>query len=123
LALSLQFNVDYDLADANENWQGRLVFEPYRMVPPPTILTGAWQEWDPRAGYWWATGAPGNGFCSMAAPCSWDFVRNKWPRAGVQNNPMYAGMGFKAGSSWAGGFQGKVVSVKWWKSLNAASGA
>ena len=28
VALSLQFNIDYDLTDFDDSWQGRLVFEP-----------------------------------------------------------------------------------------------
>lgn len=39
LAVPLQFDIDYDLTDANTSWQGRLVFEPYYTN---TVLTGVW---------------------------------------------------------------------------------
>lgn len=39
-AVSLQFDMDYNLADSNTAWQGRLVYEPYATE---TVNTGAWQ--------------------------------------------------------------------------------
>ncbi len=60
-AIALQFNIDRDLTDTLENFQGRLVYEPYYTHP---VLTGAWQRWNTQdnapLGNWWFTGAPQN---------------------------------------------------------------
>ena len=45
LAIALQFDMDYDLTDANTAWQGRLVYEPY-MAAGGTVLQNTWQQWD-----------------------------------------------------------------------------
>ena len=106
LAIALQFNIDYDLTDGDVSWQGRLVFEPYNTganVPEDT-----WQTWDPMtagAG-WWASGAPGNGTCPQASPCTFAQVLAAFPNAGI-----HATLGvvlFKAGSNWSKDFTGNV---------------
>jgi hypothetical protein len=51
LAISLQFNVDYDLSDGATGYQGRLVFEPYR-TSGGTVVSSTWQTWDAKAGKW-----------------------------------------------------------------------
>lgn len=107
LAPSLQFNVDYNLSDANSAWQGRLVFEPYLAG---TVSTGVWQTWNtltgPPAGFWWATGLPGSGVCPQANPCTTAELLAAFPNVGI-----HASLGallFKAGSGWSGGFTGNV---------------
>ncbi len=94
-APALQFNVDYDLTDGTTNFQGRLVFEPYYTQ---TVATGTWQMWNALSGKWWATRAPGNAICSMAAPCTWSQVRAAFPRAGI--HATLGAVLFKVGSGW-----------------------
>lgn len=103
LAMALQFNVDYDLTDANEAWQGRLVYEPYHSE---TVLTGEWQTWNPLQGAnWFATGAIGQTHCPMASPCTWAEVLGHWPDAGIHGT--LGAVILKAGSNWSG-FDGNV---------------
>jgi hypothetical protein len=100
---SLQFDMDYDLTDANTAWQGRLVFEPYFTE---TVTKGVWQTWDPLAGKWWATGSPGNTKCPQANPCTWAKVLQEFPNAGIRAS--VGGLEFKAGSGWPANFDGYV---------------
>ena len=51
-AVSLQFDIDYDLTDANTAWQGTLIFKPAGPVVP-----GTWQPWNALAGTWYNTDA------------------------------------------------------------------
>lgn len=104
LAIALQFNVDYDLTDADTSWQGRLVFEPYQSGA--VVTTGTWQTWDPMLGKWWATGNPGKTLCPQSAPCTWAQVLANWPNAGI--SATQGAVIFKAGGNWAGGFDGNV---------------
>ena len=106
LAAGLQFNVDYDLTDANTGWQGRLVYEPYWTGVNPA--TGMWEEWDTLAAdaQWWGSGAPGNTLCPQSNPCSLGEVLANWPNIGV--HATIPGVVFKAGSSWGSGFVGNV---------------
>lgn len=104
VTVSLQFNIDYDLTDADTSWQGRLVFEPYYTE---TVSSGAWQTWDPMAGVWWGSGAPGSGPCPISNPCSWSGVLSNFPEAGVQAGQL-SGVLFKAGGPWEDGFFGFV---------------
>lgn len=103
LAIALQFNVDYDLADANTGWQGRLVYEPYQSGA--VVTTGAWQTWNPLLGKWWASGNPGKTSCPQSAPCTWAQVLATWPNAGI--GATSGAVLFKAGSGW-GSFDGNV---------------
>jgi putative cell wall-binding protein len=105
LAIAFAFNVDYDLTDANDSWQGRLVYEPYRTE---TVLDDTWQTWYPLAGQWWASGAPGNGTCPQSSPCTWAEVLAAFPDAGVKATDGQ--LVLKAGSAWAG-FAGAVDQV------------
>ena len=97
VAAALQFNIDYDLTDANTSWQGRLVYEPYFTQ---TVTQGTWQTLSPLTGKWWATGGPGIGICPMATPCTWTQVLTTFPNAGIQTGAL-SGLLFKAGSGWA----------------------
>jgi hypothetical protein len=89
LAIALQFNVDYDLSDANTTWQGRVVFEPY--LTGATVRSNKWQRWNAQAGRgWWSTepaaalaANPAAAPCTQAAPCSWAELIAKYPRSGV----------------------------------------
>ncbi len=101
LAISLQFDADYDLTDSNTAWQGRLVFEPYYTN---TVVKGAWQTWNPLAGVWWASGAPGSTFCPISTPCTWAQVLSHFPNGGIR---VGGALQFKAGGPWPG-FDGNV---------------
>ena len=105
-AISLQFDADYNLADLDNSFQGRLVFEPYYSN---TVLTGTWQTWDPMAGVWWATGGLGLGSCPQVAPCSWATVISTWPTAGVRNTNGATIL--KAGGPGPAGFDGNVDAL------------
>jgi hypothetical protein len=105
LAVTLQFDMDYDLTDADTAWQGRLVFEPYFTAGSGNIPEDTWQTWTPLDGLWWASGAPGNTVCPQAAPCTLASLLSVYQNAGLR-----AGVGvlqFKAGGPWAG-FDGNV---------------
>ncbi|HEY8862625.1 MAG TPA: hypothetical protein VIO37_00445 [Candidatus Dormibacteraeota bacterium] len=93
-AMPLQHNIRYHPADTG--WQGRLVFEPGN--GNPGIVSGAWQQWTPMGGRWWAsqTGATGsNGLCPQSRPCTWNQVKSNWPQASVNGTLL-----FKAGGGW-----------------------
>jgi hypothetical protein len=103
LAISLQFDVDYDLTDANTAFQGRLVFEPYQSGS--AVPQNTWQQWDALNGKWWASRPPGNVVCPQSAPCTWAQVLADFPNAGVRAGAGY--LHFKAGGNWAS-FDGNV---------------
>lgn len=105
LAISLQFDIDYDLTDANTAWQGRLVFEPYQTVGG-TVGQNSWQTWNPLTGKWWASGAPGNSLCPQSSPCTYTEVLTNWPNTGLRSNNGF--LWFKAGGPWSSGFDGNV---------------
>ncbi len=111
LAISLQFDIDYNLTDANNNFQGRLVFEPYQSG---TVQQNVWQTWDARgAGLWYASNTSvngSNGACPQNAPCTWQQVLTAFPNAGVRNTPT-SGLLFKAGGPWSPGFDGNVDAL------------
>ncbi len=109
LAIALQFNIDDDLTDANNAWQGRLVYEPYHTK---TVNTGVWESWDPMdndpAGNWWfsnGTLATNTG-CSMGDPCTWNEVLAAIPNGGIHST--LGAVVFKAGGGWTGGFIGNM---------------
>jgi len=95
-AVALQFNVDYDLTDANVLWQGRLVYEPYQSGE--TISDNVWQTWSPLDGKWWGSGGDGKVQCPQATPCTWAQVLSKWPNAGIHTTQ--GAVILKAGSGW-----------------------
>lgn len=109
LAPSFQINIDYDLTDMNEDWQGRLVFEPYQDGANDP-QSGVWQTWDALAGNWWSSGSPGNGTCPQGAPCTWAEVLAAFPNAGV--HPTLGGILLKAGGPWTDGFLGAVDDLQ-----------
>lgn len=117
LAIALQLNIDSDLTDANEAWQGRLVYEPYHTQ---TVLTGEWQTWDALdddagtgTGNWWFSngGLAGTSGCIMANPCTWAEVIDAFPDAGINPTLSLGGVVLKAGGGWTGGFDGNVDAL------------
>lgn len=115
LAIALQFNIDADVTDANNAFQGRLVYEPYYTQ---TVSTGVWQTWNPLndsagtgTGNWWFSNgalATGSG-CSIATPCTWAEVLTAFPNAGIHNT--LGAVILKAGGGWVGGFNGNVDAL------------
>lgn len=105
--IALQFNIDFDLTDANSSWQGRMVYEPYY---DNSVLTGQWQTWDALAGRWWFTGLPGRANCPISSPCSVATILSLYPNIGVQANPNLGAVLFKAGSGWTV-FDGNVDAL------------
>jgi hypothetical protein len=107
VTIALQLNFDHNLTDADNSWQGRLVFEPYYTFGTPAL--GSWQTWDALAGKWWASKAPFNATCSQASPCTWAQVLGTWPNAGI--HATLPGVLLKAGGGWSGGFDGNVDAL------------
>jgi hypothetical protein len=114
-ALALQIGITSDVNNNSLGFQGRLVFEPYHSA---TVATGAWQTWDTLTtagtGQWWGTGAPFNGPCPMANPCTWAQVLAAFPNAGIHTAAKGGFIGFKAGSGWAsfdGNVDGLVINI------------
>lgn len=104
-AIAFQFNIDYDVTDADLGWQGRLVFEPINTAGN-VVQSGVWQNWDALAGNWWSTGFPGKGVCPQGSPCSIATILASFPNAGV--HATLGGFLFKAGSGWPVPFDGNV---------------
>ena len=113
LAISLQFEVDYDLSDLGTAFQGRLVFEPY-LTPGVggTVISGTWQTWSPLAGRWWASNVVASGgLCPQASPCTWAQVLANWPNGGLRDaGPGTGGLLLKAGAPWPS-FDGNVDAL------------
>ena len=106
-AISLQLQVDYDVTDANNAFQGRLVFEPYQ-TPGNAVQQNTWQSWSAINGRWWASGAPGNTVCGQATPCSWGQLLANWPNLGIHSNPVLGAIIFRAGGPNGSPFTGSV---------------
>lgn len=114
-APSLQFDIDYDLTDTNNPYQGRLVFEPYQSG---TVQQNVWQQWDTLAGNWYGTRATvpvGNANvpnpCQQATPCTRQQILASFPNAGIRNTPASLLL-FKAGGPWPPNFRGNVDALK-----------
>jgi CSLREA domain-containing protein len=114
-AISLQFDIDYDLNDAATAYAGRLVFEPYLSPAQGAIQQNVWQPWNALAGKWYGTrttvtvnnGAGVTQPCQPATPCTWTQVLALFPNAGVRNTPTSLVL-FKAGGPWAPNFDGNI---------------
>jgi hypothetical protein len=115
VAPSLQFDMDYDLNDPSNTFQGRLVFEPYLTPALGPVQQNVWQPWDARAGNWYGTRTTvtvGNVSgvaqpCQPAMPCTWQQVLTLFPNAGIRNVSTSFVL-FKVGGPWAPGFDGNV---------------
>ncbi len=80
-AAMLEFDVDYNLTDANLASQGRLVYDPAKNG---SVTLGGWQSWAASSGVWYATDAPGLGVCPPAAPCTLGQLLAAFPNAGIR---------------------------------------
>ena len=112
LAIALQFAFDFDLSDASDGFQGRLVYEPYH-TNGGAVTQGAWQTWDALAGKWWVT-RPSSvtpaATCVQATPCSLAQLLVAYPNAGIHKDPA-SGIVLKAGSGWAT-FDGSLDALR-----------
>ena len=113
LAPSLQFEVDSDLTDANNAFQGRLVFEPYMQQPAGTVMANTWQEWNVLNGVWWGTpgaGRPVSDACPQSNPCTTAELLGLFLHVGIRKSvsPTAGQLLFKVGGPWAGGYIGSV---------------
>lgn len=114
LAISLQFNVDYDLTDSATAWQGRLVYEPY-LTNGGEVPDTTWQIWNALQGKWWGTktsvwrqGTQVTNPCLQATPCTWSQVLTYFPDIGIHTR--YGAVVLKAGSGWSS-FTGNVDAL------------
>jgi len=97
---TLQLDMDYNGADSNTSWQGRLV------SIPPAVAPGSWVTLNPLAGTWYATGLPGSSVCPASSPCTWAQVLAAFPNAAIRNDPAAGGvLLFRLGGPIAGGAQ------------------
>jgi hypothetical protein len=108
LEITLQFNIDADITDANNAFQGRLVYEPY-LSSPNALLTGVWQTWAPMTGEWWASpnaASPIDEACPQSNPCTWAELITAFPNIGI--HPTLGAYILRAGGPWGGGFTGNT---------------
>ncbi|MFN8474242.1 MAG: hypothetical protein U0822_18760 [Anaerolineae bacterium] len=97
LAAKLHLAIDYSLQDADNSYQGDLVFDP--SVTGSPVLTGQWQTWDAlNTAGWYATEQPGKNKCVPAAPCILSDLLLDYPYMGVRYT--VGTVGFKAGPFW-----------------------
>lgn len=82
--VTLELNVDYDLADRSTPDMGRLVYA------PSPLREGEWQRWDARAGRWWGSreevrvgGRTVENPCTEREPCTWAKLLRRFPSIGI----------------------------------------
>lgn len=81
-----------------------LVWEPVYNPTQGPVTPGVWQKWDPYNGgngIWWSSRAI-PGVCAQTCYVPWNVIVAANPTATI------FGVGFKAGSGWAGAFTGNV---------------
>lgn len=108
-AIALQFNVDKDVTDTDNSWQGRIVYEPY-VNNGGTVPLGTWTKWDALNGgnaKWWLTKSSTvfGGNCPQSNPCTLSQLLTLYPNIGI--HPTLGAVIFKAGSGWSS-FSGNV---------------
>ena len=80
-AVMLELDMDYNLSDAFNLSEGRLVFDP---ALNGAVTLGTWQTWNALAGKWYATTAPGFAVCPHANPCTLAQLLAAYPNAGIR---------------------------------------
>ncbi len=122
-SMTLQFDVDYDATDGNDNYQSRLVYIPGLSTP---LAPATWQEWDtltgPPTGAWYSAGSGGSSFrpivggvtqvsppCDAVNYCTWAEVLANYPNARIR--PSSGLIMVRAGGPIAGGFSGATDKV------------
>jgi hypothetical protein len=108
-AIALQFNIDKDVTDANNSYQGRIVYEPYNNTAG-TVPLGTWNQWDAinsgNAKWWFSNSTVFGTGCAQANPCTISHILALYPNIGI--NSVYGAVIFKAGSGWTTPFKGSV---------------
>jgi hypothetical protein len=108
VAPALQFSVDKDVTDGVNNWQGRIVFEPYLNG---TVSDGQWQDWSAADGNWWLTKPSAfNDMCPQSSPCTLSQLTTAFSNIGV-NGGVNAQILLKAGSGWPSDFVGDADAL------------
>ncbi len=110
LAIALQFDVDKDVTDTDNLYQGRVVFEPYNNNNGVTVPLGVWTEWDALIGKWWLSKShvKFSDNCLQSSPCTLTQLINLYPNIGI--HPTGGSVLFKAGSGWTA-FSGNVDAL------------
>lgn len=115
LAVTLQFDLDYDLTDVTTSYQSRVVFEPYFTAGSGNVAQNVWQSWTPLTGKWWANSSTPKvnnvsvaQACPQALPCTWAQFLAAYPDAGIRTAAPV--MLLKAGL-WSSAFTGNVGSL------------
>lgn len=118
-AISLQFNADYNLNDANTGFQGRLVYEPYLNGTP---VANTWQRWDTLKGgaaKWWMTWSSVASTlysrpnpCPQVTPCTLAYILSQFPNAGVKTVDSAFLLKAGSGATWTVGWSGNVDALK-----------
>lgn len=110
--VTLQFDVDFNLSDANNAFQGRLVFEPAANgipVTPNTFQT--FNALDPTTGRFFATNQTASGGnCTQANPCTKAQLLALFPNVGIRNS-QFGGLILRAGGPVPGGFDGNADAL------------
>jgi hypothetical protein len=88
-AASFQFTIDTDVTDDNNEYQGRLTFEPRFSG---NLSEGEWQTWNmlsgPESGSWWRENryVEDADNCGRSNPCTWEEILEKFPDIGVHSD-------------------------------------
>jgi len=96
VAPALAFDYKSELPGAGA-YEGRLTFEPYLNG---TVQQGIWQNWDARAGVWWASGGinrPLNLICGQSTPCTWSQLLTAAPDLKIRHIADGGKLLFRAG--------------------------
>lgn len=104
-AVTLQLNIDADVTDGDDRWQGRLVFTPSHNG---AVIQGEWQCWNTLVGKWWATGGPLVEIAPANSPLPLGTLLAYYPNLGI--NDSYTAVVLKAGDGWSN-FVGEASPV------------
>ncbi|MBL8181931.1 MAG: carboxypeptidase regulatory-like domain-containing protein, partial [Blastocatellia bacterium] len=116
---TLAFDVDSDVTDGINGYQGRIVYEPYN-DPANTFTPATWQTFDamsPTAKFWGSSGSgvrPLTVACPQSAPCTKAQILTLFPNLGIRNNVPMTSIGrviFKVGSGAAPGLDASVDNL------------
>lgn len=90
---TLQFNVDYDLDDSDESYQGRVVYVPSQNG---TVSADTWQNWNALTGvFWYSTLSPNASECTQSSPCTVAQMLAAHPNMGINSSNLGA-IGFRS---------------------------
>ncbi len=112
ITIALQFDVDFNLSDANNAFQGRLVFEPSANgIPVTPNQYQTFNTLDPTTGRFFATNQTASGGnCTQANPCTKAQLLAFFPNVGIRNS-QFGGLLLRAGGPVTGGFDGNADAL------------